>query len=149
MRRDGPATERHEAIVGEAGIAAPLFGNRGRVVGAIGVSGPVEHLLPDGPPATTVTAVKEVARGLSRELGGGRAATAPGRRPNLGRRNELHAPQALQAVPGGRTLAAGMSYARRRRSKQSPGGVDAQRGQPPSSRVRRVVALAASSLASS
>jgi len=78
VRREGLATERQEAIVGEAGIAAPLFGNRGTVVGAIGVSGPVEHLLPDGPPATTVTAVKEVARGLSRELGGGRAATAPG-----------------------------------------------------------------------
>jgi len=77
VRREGTAFERQEAIVGEAGIAAPLFGSRGTVVGAIGLSGPVEHLLPDGPPAATVTAVKEVARGLSRELGGGRAA-APG-----------------------------------------------------------------------
>jgi DNA-binding IclR family transcriptional regulator len=70
----GVAVEDQEAIVGEAGIAAALFDHRGAVVGAIGLAGPVERLLPDGPPAETVAAVKEAARGLSRELGAGRPA---------------------------------------------------------------------------
>jgi DNA-binding IclR family transcriptional regulator len=60
-----------EAVVG---IAAALFDNRGAVVGAIGLAGPVERLLPDGPAAESVAAVKEAARGLSRELGAGRQA---------------------------------------------------------------------------
>ena len=71
----GVALEDQEAIVGEAGIAAALFDNRGAVVGAIGLAGPIERLLPDGPAAPAVTAVKEAARGLSRELGAGRLAT--------------------------------------------------------------------------
>jgi DNA-binding IclR family transcriptional regulator len=71
---DGVALEDQEAIVGEAGIAAALFDNRGAVVGAIGLAGPVERLLPDGPAADSVAAVKEAARGLSRELGAGRPA---------------------------------------------------------------------------
>ena len=70
----GVALEDQEAIVGEAGIAAALFDNRGAVVGAIGLAGPVERLLPDGPAAESVAAVKEAARGLSRELGAGRPA---------------------------------------------------------------------------
>jgi DNA-binding IclR family transcriptional regulator len=73
----GVAVEDQEAIVGEAGLAAPLFDNRGAVVGAIGLAGPVEHLLPDGPAAEAVAAVKQAARGLSRELGAGRL-SAPG-----------------------------------------------------------------------
>jgi DNA-binding IclR family transcriptional regulator len=73
----GAAVEDQEAIVGEAGLAAPLFDNRGAVVGAIGLAGPVEHLLPDGPAAAALAAVKDAARGLSRELGAGRQA-APG-----------------------------------------------------------------------
>jgi DNA-binding IclR family transcriptional regulator len=73
----GVAVEDQEAIVGEAGVAAALFDHRGAVVGAIGVAGPVERLLPDGPAADVVAAVKEAARGLSRELGAGRQA-APG-----------------------------------------------------------------------
>jgi DNA-binding IclR family transcriptional regulator len=68
----GVAVEDQEAIVGEAGVAAALFDNRGVVVGAIGLAGPVERLLPDGPAADAVAAVKEAARGLSRELGAGR-----------------------------------------------------------------------------
>ena len=59
---------------GFASIAAALFDNRGAVVGAIGLAGPVERLLPDGPAAESVAAVKEAARGLSRELGAGRQA---------------------------------------------------------------------------
>jgi DNA-binding IclR family transcriptional regulator len=73
----GVAVEDQEAIVGEAGVAAALFDHRGAVVGAIGVAGPVERLLPDGSAADVVAAVKEAARGLSRELGAGRQA-APG-----------------------------------------------------------------------
>jgi DNA-binding IclR family transcriptional regulator len=73
----GVAVEDQEAIVGEAGLAAALFDNRGAVVGAIGLAGPVERLLPHGPAAAAAAAVKEAARGLSRELGAGRLA-APG-----------------------------------------------------------------------
>jgi DNA-binding IclR family transcriptional regulator len=70
VRHDGFAIEDQEAIVGEAGIAAPLFDNRGAVVGAIGLVGPTEHLLDgDEPAANAVAAVKEAARGVSRELG--------------------------------------------------------------------------------
>jgi len=71
---DGVAVEDQEAIVGEAGIAAPLFDHRGAVAGAIGLAGPVEHLLAAGPAADLVAAVKEAARGLSRELGARRLA---------------------------------------------------------------------------
>jgi DNA-binding IclR family transcriptional regulator len=75
VARDGVALEAQEAIVGEAGVAAALFANRGAVVGAIGVAGPVEHLLAAGEPAVAaVAAVKEAARGLSHELGAGRLA---------------------------------------------------------------------------
>jgi DNA-binding IclR family transcriptional regulator len=74
VARDGYALEHQEAIVGEAGIAAPLFDHRGMPVGAIALAGPVEHLLPDGPAVDAVAAVKAAARGLSRELGAGRLA---------------------------------------------------------------------------
>ena len=73
IRRDGVAIENQEAVIGEAEIAAPVFGQVGRVVGAIGVVGPVERLLPEGHVRNdVVAAVKEVARGLSRDLGGAR-----------------------------------------------------------------------------
>jgi DNA-binding IclR family transcriptional regulator len=76
--REGVAVDDQEAIVGEAGVAAALFDNRGAVVGALGLAGPVEQLLPDGrPTGAVVAAVKEAARGLSRELGAGRL-TLPG-----------------------------------------------------------------------
>lgn len=71
---DGFAVEDQEAIVGEGGIAAPLFDHRGVAVGAIGLVGPVEHLLAGGPAASAVAAVKEAARGVSRELGARRLA---------------------------------------------------------------------------
>jgi DNA-binding IclR family transcriptional regulator len=72
VARDGVAVEDQEAIVGEAGIAAPLFDHTGTVVGGIGLAGPVEHLLPDGVAGDLLAAVREAARGLSRELGAGR-----------------------------------------------------------------------------
>jgi len=72
VQRVGFAAEDQEAIVGEGAIAAAVFDNRGGAVGAIGITGPVERLLPKGPDSTFVVVVKEVARGLSRELGAGR-----------------------------------------------------------------------------
>jgi DNA-binding IclR family transcriptional regulator len=65
----GAAIEDQEAIVGEAGIAAAVFDGAGRVPGALGITGPVERLIPDGPAPDLVAAVRECARGLSRDLG--------------------------------------------------------------------------------
>jgi len=70
----GYATEDQEAIVGEAEIAAPAFDHRLAPVGAISLVGPVERLMPDGPSPVLVAAVKEAARGLSRDMGAGRLA---------------------------------------------------------------------------
>jgi DNA-binding IclR family transcriptional regulator len=69
----GFATEDQEGIVGEAEIAASVFDHRGMPIGAIGIAGPVERLLPDGPDPQLVAAVKQVARSLSRDMGAGRA----------------------------------------------------------------------------
>jgi DNA-binding IclR family transcriptional regulator len=72
---DGIAVEDQEAIVGEGEIAAAVFDHRGHPAGAIGVVGPVERLIPDGHPSTSlVAAVRETARGLSRDMGAGRVA---------------------------------------------------------------------------
>ena len=70
----GVAIEDQEAIIGEAEIAAPVFDHLGHPVGSIGVVGPVERLHPDGASSSLVTAVKETARGLSRDMGAGRLA---------------------------------------------------------------------------
>jgi DNA-binding IclR family transcriptional regulator len=71
IRRSGVAIEDQEAVIGEAEVAAPVFDHAGHAVGAIGVVGPVERLLSDGTAAgEVVAAVKEAARGLSRDLGG-------------------------------------------------------------------------------
>ena len=76
IRQEAVAIEDQETVVGDAGIAAPVFDNRGAVVGAIGVTGPVERLLPPdhAPPAAQL--VREAGRALSRELGAGRLAGA-------------------------------------------------------------------------
>jgi DNA-binding IclR family transcriptional regulator len=70
----GVAVEDQEAIVGEAEIASAVFDHRGNPVGSIGVVGPVERLHPDGASSPLITAVKETARGLSRDMGAGRLA---------------------------------------------------------------------------
>jgi DNA-binding IclR family transcriptional regulator len=70
----GVAVEEQEAIVGEAEIAAPVFDHSGRPVGSIGVVGPLERLWPGAASPALVTAVKETARGLSRDMGAGRLA---------------------------------------------------------------------------
>jgi len=74
----GVAFEDQEAVVGEAEIAAAVFDHRGHPAGAIGVAGSVERLMPDGPVAGLVAAVKETARGLSRDMGAGRLAARGG-----------------------------------------------------------------------
>jgi DNA-binding IclR family transcriptional regulator len=71
VRREGVAVEDQEAVLGEAEVAAAVLDHDGRPVGAIGVAGPVEHLLPGGRAREdVVAAVKQTARGLSRDLGG-------------------------------------------------------------------------------
>jgi DNA-binding IclR family transcriptional regulator len=71
IRREGVAIEDQEAVIGEAEVASPVFEHTGHAVGAIGVVGPVERLLPEGRARQdVVAAVKEIARGLSRDLGG-------------------------------------------------------------------------------
>ncbi len=76
---EGTALEDEEAIVGEAEIAAPVFDDRGHSVGAIGVVGPVERLLPEGrQAAAVVAAVRETSRGLSRDMGAGRVGARSG-----------------------------------------------------------------------
>ncbi|HEY6567593.1 MAG TPA: IclR family transcriptional regulator [Actinomycetota bacterium] len=75
VAEDGIAVEDQEAIVGEAEIAAAVFDHRGHPAGAIGVVGPVERLIPNGGPSPSlVAAVRETARGLSRDMGAGRLA---------------------------------------------------------------------------
>ena len=68
----GIATIDQEAILGENEIAAAALDHRGRAVGAIGVVGQSERLRLPSPSAELVTAVKDAARGLSREMGAAR-----------------------------------------------------------------------------
>jgi DNA-binding IclR family transcriptional regulator len=74
----GYAFEDQEGIIGEAEIAAPVFDHQGVPVGAVGIAGPVERLLPDGPDEQLVADVKQTARSLSREMGAGRSAARGG-----------------------------------------------------------------------
>jgi DNA-binding IclR family transcriptional regulator len=67
------AYDLHELVEGEASVAAPIRDRRDVVVGAVGISGPVERLCesPDQPPRLElVSYVREAARSVSRELGG-------------------------------------------------------------------------------
>jgi DNA-binding IclR family transcriptional regulator len=67
----GWAGEVQELFLGVASIAAPIEDRRRVVVGAIGVSGPIERLCNDrAPRAELVAYVMESARAVSRELGG-------------------------------------------------------------------------------
>lgn len=85
VRERGVARERDEAVLGEASLAAPIFDHSGHAVGAIGVVGDTERILPRGPAKGLVSAVAEAARGVSRELGAGRwPASAPSDRNAAG-----------------------------------------------------------------
>jgi DNA-binding IclR family transcriptional regulator len=69
VRERGVARERDEAVLGESSVAAPIFDHSGHVVGALGVVGDTERILPRGPARGISAAVVEAARGVSRELG--------------------------------------------------------------------------------
>jgi len=69
IRERGYALEREEAVLGEVGVAAPIFDRRSEAVGAIGVAGPRERVLRRGREQVVSTAVIEAARAISRDLG--------------------------------------------------------------------------------
>lgn len=77
-QRIGYALEDQESTIGDAGIAAPVFGRSGEVAGAIGVIGPVERLLVEPARQAHAVAVRETARNLSRDLGAPRAGVRRG-----------------------------------------------------------------------
>jgi len=70
VRASGWAHEVEEMTVGEAGIAVPIRGHGGLVVGAIGVSGAVDRICDGGlrPRSALVSRVREAARAVSRDL---------------------------------------------------------------------------------
>jgi len=74
----GYAVEEEEATLGDAGLAAPVFNWSGRVVGALGIVGPVARLLTEARQDRLADAVRSTARALSRDLGAGRAVSAAG-----------------------------------------------------------------------
>jgi DNA-binding IclR family transcriptional regulator len=69
VRERGYALEKEEAVLGEGGVAAPIFDRRSEAVGAIGVVGPRERVFGRGRDKKLGTAVIEAARGISRDLG--------------------------------------------------------------------------------
>src|SRR5205823_5429334 len=69
VREHGYALEREEAVLGEGGVAAPIFDRSSESIGAIGVAGPRERVLKRGREAAVAGAVIEAARGISRDLG--------------------------------------------------------------------------------
>jgi DNA-binding IclR family transcriptional regulator len=69
VRDRGVARERDEAVLGESSLAAPVFDHTGLAVGAIGVVGETEMIMPRGPAKGITAAVIEAARGTSRDLG--------------------------------------------------------------------------------
>lgn len=69
VRSRGYAVEHEEAVVGEAGIAAPIFDRHGDTIGAIGIAGPSERLLKAGRETDLAQNVVQAARSISRDLG--------------------------------------------------------------------------------
>ncbi|MGW3132047.1 IclR family transcriptional regulator [Streptomyces sp. NPDC001123] len=74
VREAGWATEVQEMSMGEAGLAVPIRGHGGLVVGAIGLSGPVERICDSQgrPRPALITLIREAARAISRDLGAAR-----------------------------------------------------------------------------
>jgi DNA-binding IclR family transcriptional regulator len=70
VRRSGIAVEQDEAVLGESGLASPVFDSWGAPVGAIGIVVPSGQM-PPGQAADhdARDVVRETARALSRELG--------------------------------------------------------------------------------
>ncbi|MGW0818502.1 IclR family transcriptional regulator [Streptomyces viridiviolaceus] len=74
VREVGWAAEIQEMSMGEAGLAAPIRGHGGLVVGAIGLSGPVERICDSQgrPRPQLISLIREAARAVSRDLGAAR-----------------------------------------------------------------------------
>lgn len=75
VRERGWASDLEESAEGLASVAAPVHDRRGVAVGAVGVTGAVERIGDPGEGevrAALVAAVRECARAVTRELGGGR-----------------------------------------------------------------------------
>ncbi|MFF4896451.1 IclR family transcriptional regulator [Streptomyces sp. NPDC001068] len=74
VRELGWAAEIQEMTMGEAALAAPIRGHGGLVVGAIGLSGPVERICDSQgrPRQSLVTLTREAARAISKDLGAAR-----------------------------------------------------------------------------
>src|SRR4051812_2470414 len=66
VRERGYAVEREEAVLGEVGVAAPIFGRLGTPVGGIGIAGPADRLSGKARESSVATAVGEAARAISR-----------------------------------------------------------------------------------
>ncbi len=69
VRESGVARERDEAVLGESSLAGAIFDRSGAAVGAIGVVGETDLVMPRGPSKGLRSAVIDAARGISRELG--------------------------------------------------------------------------------
>ncbi|GAB1688763.1 IclR family transcriptional regulator [Krasilnikovia sp. M28-CT-15] len=74
LREAGWGLDVEETTVGQAGVAAPIRGHGGLVVGAIGITGAVERICDTRgrPKPKLVTYVCDAARAVSRDLGGAR-----------------------------------------------------------------------------
>lgn len=72
VRETGVGRERDEAVLGESSVAAAIYDSAGHAVGAIGVVGDTDKILPRGSAKALSPAVVEAARSVSRELGAGR-----------------------------------------------------------------------------
>ncbi len=59
-------------MLGELSLAAPIHDRTGHAVGAVGVVGDTEQILPRGPARGLGQAVTAAARSVSRELDAGR-----------------------------------------------------------------------------
>jgi DNA-binding IclR family transcriptional regulator len=69
VRAQTYAVEREEAVVGESGIAAPLFDALGDVVGAVGLTAPAARLRDANTESRAAAAVTDAAKAISRDLG--------------------------------------------------------------------------------
>ncbi|MFH9676278.1 IclR family transcriptional regulator [Streptomyces sp. NPDC017405] len=74
VRETGWAAEIQEMNMGEAGLAVPIRGHGGLVVGALGLSGPVERICDTRcqPRPALLSLLREAARAISRDLGAAR-----------------------------------------------------------------------------
>jgi DNA-binding IclR family transcriptional regulator len=67
VRAQGYAIDDQETGIGMRGIAAPVFDHNAKLVGSVGVGGPVFEM--DGNLKSLIASVKECAREVSAKLG--------------------------------------------------------------------------------